>query len=222
MSSLLEIDSVIKSYATRQVLTDIWLSCLTGDIIGILGRNGCGKSTLLKILFGSLEAERKFIRIDGKVRDCPFETPGLISFLPQDNFLPKYLKISKIITLFLGKDKVNDFLNDPLLESLSGHRISDLSAGELRYFEIKLLLLSNSKFVILDEPFTGLSPLLIDRIKEMIISASLNKGIILTDHDYRNVLELANRYCILFDGGIRQINTKEDLVKWGYLTETRL
>lgn len=222
MSSLLEIDSVIKSYDTRQVLTDIWLTCQTGDIIGILGRNGCGKSTLLKILFGSLTAERKFIRIDGKVHDCPFKTPGLISFLPQDNFLPKHLKVSKIIRFFRDKEKADDFLNDPVLDSVSGQRIADLSAGELRYLEIRLLLLSNSKFVLLDEPFTGLSPLLIDSIKEMIISASANKGIILTDHDYRNVLELANRFCIMVDGGIRQIHTKEDLVNWGYLPEASL
>lgn len=222
MSSLLEIDSVIKSYDTRQVLTDIWLTCHTGDIIGILGRNGCGKSTLLKILFGSLQAERKFIRIDGKVHDCPYKTPGLISFLPQDDFLPKHLRVSKIIYLFLGKQKVIDFLNDPMMKLISGQRIADLSAGELRYFEIKLLLLSNSKFVLLDEPFTGLSPLLIDSIKEMIISASVNKGIILTDHDYRNVLELANRYCIMADGGIRQIQSKEDLVNWGYLPDASL
>lgn len=71
MSSLLEIDSVIKSYDDRQVLTDIYLKCETGDILGVLGRNGSGKSTLLKILFGVLPADSKFIRIDGKVYNCP-------------------------------------------------------------------------------------------------------------------------------------------------------
>jgi ABC-type multidrug transport system ATPase subunit len=64
MSSLLEIDSVIKSYDLNQVLTDIYIKCETGDILGILGRNGSGKSTLLKILFGTLAADSKFIRID--------------------------------------------------------------------------------------------------------------------------------------------------------------
>ncbi len=69
MSDILEIDSVIKSFDVKQILTDIYLKCQTGDIIGILGRNGTGKSTLLKILFGTLKAENSFIKINGKVYD---------------------------------------------------------------------------------------------------------------------------------------------------------
>ena len=74
MPNLLEIDSVVKSYYGRSVLTDIYVKCETGDILGLLGRNGSGKSTLLKILFGTLSAERKSIRIDGKIYDQPYKT----------------------------------------------------------------------------------------------------------------------------------------------------
>jgi ABC-type lipopolysaccharide export system ATPase subunit len=222
MSSSLEIDSVIKSYNSRPFLTDIYLKCKTGDIIGMFGRNGSGKSTLLKILFGTLQADRKFIRIDGKAYDCPYKTKNELSYLPQDSFLPKHLKIEKVIGLYLGKSSVEAFLNDKILCQFSKSKISNLSGGELRYLEIKLLLNSDSKFVLLDEPFNGVSPILVDEIKELILSVSKYKGIILTDQDYRNVLDIANRYCLIFDGGIKSIDSKQDLVKWGYVSESKI
>jgi len=221
MSSLLEIDSVLKSFKGRQVLTDIYLKCETGDILGILGRNGSGKSTLLKILFGTLSADRKFIRIDGKIYDTPFKEKNLLSFLPQDNYLPKNLIVEKATELYLGKKSAEPFFNDNILAPLRKSRISNLAGGELRYLEIKLLLNLNSKFVLLDEPFNGVSPILIEKIKELIIQASKKKGIILTDHDYRNVLDVANRYCLIYDGGIKHISDKQDLAKWGYISESK-
>ena len=94
MHHILEIDSVNKSYGQNRVLTDIYLKCETGDIIGLLGSNGSGKSTLLKILFGVENAQQKFIRIDGKIFDHPYKTSGEIAYLPQDSFIPKNLKLS--------------------------------------------------------------------------------------------------------------------------------
>ena len=102
MPNLLEIDSVVKSFDLHVVLTDIYLKCQTGDIIGMLGRNGTGKSTLMKILFGTLSADRAFIRIDGKVYDQPYKTINEICYLPQDSFLPKHMTIEKTIELYLG------------------------------------------------------------------------------------------------------------------------
>jgi ABC-type lipopolysaccharide export system ATPase subunit len=75
---------------------------------------------------------------------------------------------------------------------------------------------------LLDEPFNGVSPLMIESIKELIVKMSKHKGIILTDHDYRNVLDVANRYCLIFDGGIKEIQDKQELVKWGYISESKL
>ena len=222
MPSLLEIDSVIKSFKSRQVLTDVYLSCKTGDIIGLLGRNGTGKSTLLKILFGTLPADNKFIRIDNKVNDKPYLSATEISYLPQDSFLPRHLSVIKSINLFLGKKKASSFLDDPVIENIKENKISQLSGGELRYFEIKLLLHLDTKFVLLDEPFNGISPIIIESIKEQIVASSKTKGIILTDHDYRNVLNVANRFCLIFDGGIKQLVDKEELVKWGYISEAKL
>lgn len=217
MPSLLEIDSVIKSYDDRPVLTDIYLKCETGDIIGMFGRNGSGKSTLLKILFGILAAERKFIRIDGKVFDSPYKTKNELCFLPQHDFLPKYMKAAKAVELYLGKDAVETFFADNILKKLNNNKVSELSGGELRYLEIKLLLKTESKFILLDEPFNGVSPLLVEYIRGLIVESSKTKGIILTDHDYKNVLDVANRYCLIYDGGIKTVTSKEGLIRWGYV-----
>jgi lipopolysaccharide export system ATP-binding protein len=218
MSNILEIDSVIKSYGNKQVLTDIYLKCQTGDIIGLLGRNGSGKTTLLKILFGILPAERKFIRMNGKVYSKPYKSKNDICYLPQHEFLPGHIHVVKVVELYLGLASVDLFFHDQILEHIRNSKVSHLSGGELRYLEIKLLLNTESKFVLLDEPFNGISPVVIQQIKALIVEASKSKGIILTDHDYRNVLDVANRYCLLFDGGIKLITDKYELVKWGYIT----
>lgn len=217
MANTLEIDSVIKSFAGKQVLTDIYLKCSSGDIIGLIGRNGSGKSTLFKILFGTLAAERKFIRMNGQVMNSPYTVPDTIGYLPQHEFLPKHLSAEKVVQLFLGKPLVEVFFNDENLKKLRKSKASTLSGGELRYMEIKLLLNSKAKFVLLDEPFNGISPLMIETIKPLITEASQTKGILLTDHDYRNVMDVANSYRLLFDGGIKHIKNQEDLMRWGYI-----
>ena len=222
MSNLLEIDSVVKSYGLYDVLTDIYLRCQTGDIIGMLGRNGTGKSTLMKILFGTLQADRKFIRIDGKVYNQPYKIINEICYLPQDSFLPKYMSVEKAIELYLGKQQVTNFLEDSILQKLNTSKISHLSGGELRYLEIKLLLHTDCKFILLDEPFNGVSPILVGEIKKLILKTSEFKGIILTDHDYRNVLDVANQFCLIYDVGIKKIDNKQELVRWGYISESRM
>jgi lipopolysaccharide export system ATP-binding protein len=222
MHNLLEIDSVMKSYGRRRVLTDIYLKCQTGDIIGMLGRNGTGKSTLLKILFGTEKGDYKFVRINGVIYHEPFKAPGIISYLPQDNFLPAHLSAHTVVALYIGEENVAQFFDDALIGRLQKNKISQLSGGELRYLEIKLLLNLPAKFVLLDEPFNGVAPVIVERLKSMIIDYSKTKGIILTDHDYNNVLDVANRYCLIYDGGIKHIETKEDLVRWQYLNYSSL
>lgn len=219
MQDLLEADSIRKSFGGKQVLTDIFLRCQTGDIIGLLGRNGSGKSTLLKILFGTLYTEYKHISINGELLSQPFKKTGIISFLPQDNFLPRNLTVDKIIRLFDHLIDQDHFFDDQVLSKVSDVKIRNLSGGESRYLEVKLILSLKSKFVFLDEPFNGISPIHIDLVKEMIRSHSKSKGIVLTDHDYRNVLDIAHKYMILFDGGIKILKSKEDFIYWGYLPD---
>jgi len=221
MSHLLEIDSVNKSFGRNRVLTDIYLKCETGDIIGILGSNGSGKSTLLKILFGCQHAEQKFIRIDGKIFDKTYKSRGEIAYLPQDSFIPQNKTLTSAVKLYLrDKTRVNMFFNDPVLNNLQFNKARYISGGELRYVEIKLLLsIDDVKFVLLDEPFNGISPLNIEIIKDMIQKSAKNKGIILTDHDYRNVIDVANKRYLLYDGGLKIIKDKEELALRGYMSK---
>jgi len=221
MSHKLEIDSVSKSFGLNRVLTDIYLKCETGDIVGILGRNGSGKSTLLKILFGCEQAEHKFIRIDGKIFDKTYKTPGEIAYLPQDSFTPQNITLKTVVKLYQrNASRINMFFDDPVLKMLQYNKAQYISGGEMRYFEIKLLLsIEDVKFVLLDEPFNGLSPLNIEFIKDLIQESAKTKGIILTDHDYRNVLDVANRRYLLYDGGLKTIKDKEELALRGYMSD---
>lgn len=219
MSSLLEVDSIRKSFGDKQVLTDIALKCQSGDIIGLLGRNGSGKSTLLKIIFGTLYTDYKFIRINDKILNQPFKTKNIIVYLSQDNFLPKNITVKQVVKIYSGNLDHNEFLEDEVLSKVSETKIRNLSGGESRYLEVRLLLNLDSRFVLLDEPFNGISPLHVEKVKNLILEKSVEKGIILTDHDYRNVLDVANKYYLLFDGGLKPIKTKQNLIDWGYVPD---
>lgn len=221
MSSLLEADSIRKEFGTNQVLTDISIRCQPGDIIGLLGRNGSGKSTLLKILFGTLYTDHKFIRINNKILDQPFKTKNFIAYLNQDNFLPRNITVSKVIDIYSNLIPSNGFLHDEVLTRVLRTKIGNLAGGESRYLEVKLLLNLDTDFVLLDEPFNGIAPVHIELIKKMILDKSINKGIILTDHDYRNVLDISNRYYLLFDGGLKPVKSKQDLINWGYVPDEK-
>ncbi|HEY5536121.1 MAG TPA: ATP-binding cassette domain-containing protein [Ignavibacteria bacterium] len=221
MSNLLEVDSVRKEFGTDQVLTDIFLKCQSGDVIGLLGRNGSGKSTLLKIIFGTLYTDHKFIRINDKRIDQPFKTKNKIAYLSQDNFLPQNITVKQVVKIYFGNNDQKEILDDEVLTKVANTKIQDLSGGESRYLEVKLLLNMDTQFVLLDEPFNGISPLHVELLKKMILDQSLKKGIILTDHDYRSVLDVANRYYVLFDGGLKKVETKKDLIDWGYVPDTK-
>jgi len=221
MPNCLLADSIRKSFEEKQVLTDIFLKCQTGDIIGLLGRNGSGKSTLLKILFGTLYTDYKHITINGELLDSPYEKTGAISYLPQDDFLPKNLTVKKLITIFDSILNPDLLYQDQIVKKILETKIRNISGGELRYLEIILILNLDSQFVLLDEPFNGISPLHIELVKNMILDKSFKKGIILTDHDYRNVLDVANKYYLLLDGGLKSVKTKQDLIDWGYVPDSK-
>jgi lipopolysaccharide export system ATP-binding protein len=219
MQNKFEADSIRKSFGDNQILTDIFLKFQTGDILGLLGRNGSGKSTLLKILFGTLYTDYKHISINDVFIDQPFKKRGNISFLPQDNFLPKNLTVNKVLKLYFNQISNSDYFNDQILSKVLNTKIRNLSGGESRYLEVKLVLHLDSKFVLLDEPFNGISPIHIEIVKEMIKETAKTKGVILTDHDYRNVFDIATKFMILFDGGIKILKSKEEFVNWGYLPD---
>jgi ABC-type lipopolysaccharide export system ATPase subunit len=126
---------------------------------------------------------------------------------------------NQIIQLFDNHLDKKDFFEDSVLSKVSNTKIKNLSGGELRYLEIKIILNLDSKFVFLDEPFNGVAPIHIEIVKELIKAQAMTKGIILTDHDYSNVLDIANKYIILFDGGLRILKTKQEFIDWGYIPD---
>lgn len=219
---LLEIDSIQKNFGHQSIVSDVYLKCETGDIIGILGRNGCGKSTLLKIIFGIVSADFKFVRIDGEVQ---LKTEALfrdISYLHQDSCIPKSLSVKKAIQLSISKEHLQDFFADKFIQEISNAKIGHLSGGELRYLEIKLALRNPSKFILLDEPYNGLSPLMGEKINQLILDNSARKGIIITDHNYQNVISVATQLTLMKEGKLHYLKDKIELVEKGYLNSEML
>jgi ABC-type multidrug transport system ATPase subunit len=217
---ILEVDGIQKKFNQKTLLSDVYLKCETGEIIGLLGRNGSGKSTLLKIIFGIESAPDKCIRIDSLTKNNLSISSNEISYLHQDQFIPNYLKVSKAIKLSIAKQNRTFFCEDEFVQVLLNKRIKHLSSGELRYLEIKIILFNSSKFVLLDEPYNGLSPKMADIVGEMIKVNSYKKGIIITDHNYENVIRISTRLLLIKDGKVHKINDKAELVKKGYLTNS--
>ena len=215
--SILEVDSVQKHYNEKIIISDVYLKCHTGDIIGILGRNGSGKSTLLKIIFGIEAADFKFVRVNSVVKSKTSDLLNEISYLPQENFIPNSFSVKKTIVLSITKDKIQDFCADEMIQLILAKKIKHLSGGELRYLEIKLILNTNAKFVLLDEPYNGLSPIMIDKVNDLITKLSAVKGIIITDHNYENVIKVSSELALIKDGKLHHIKDKNELVEKGYL-----
>ncbi|MHA4896322.1 ATP-binding cassette domain-containing protein [Pedobacter sp. PWIIR3] len=213
----LHVDSVRKHFNGRQILNDVYLQCLPGEIVGLLGRNGSGKSTLLKIIFGSVPADYKYVTIEGQPADTLYKNKGLIGYLPQDHFLPNYLKAKTLISCFCDKKGTARMVEDDFLQPLLNKKSSQLSGGELRILEIMMLLNSGSKYLLFDEPFNGIAPIYIDVIKDTIKRYSANKGIIITDHDYRNVLDISTRSILIDAGNTKPVKEFDDLITFGYL-----
>ena len=215
----LHVDSVTKSYDDKVILSDIFISCKTGEIKGLIGRNGSGKSTLLKIIFGTENSDSKFVRIGNKVIKNIADGRNKINYLPQDNFLPDNISIKTLINLFLQKEDRKIVLENeyvkPLLQKMNQH----LSGGERRIIEILLIVHSNAEFILLDEPFNGVSPIVRDYIIEYIRKMKSSKGYIITDHDYENVINLADTIVFLKNGFLKEVKDTRELVTLGYMTE---
>jgi ABC-type multidrug transport system ATPase subunit len=196
------------------------MSCESGEIKGLIGRNGSGKSTLLKIIFGTEKAESKFVRIGSKIIKNVSDGRNRLNYLPQDNFIPNNVSIKTVISLFLDQESRNILFENNYIKPLLNKKNEHLSGGEKRIIEILLMVHSKAEFVLLDEPFNGLSPILKDYIIEYIKKIKSSKGFIITDHDYENVISLADNIVYLQNGFIREITDTEELVGLGYMTQT--
>lgn len=216
--SRLYIDNITKSFGNKVILSDVFLSCETGEIKGLIGRNGSGKSTLLKIIFGTGKADTRFVKVDQKIINNISGCKNLINYLPQDNFLPNNMKIKSLINLFLPQRSSNILFQNEYIVPLLDKINQDLSGGEKRIVEILLIIHSDAEFILLDEPFNGLSPIIRDYIIEYIKKMKSSKGYIVTDHDYENVIGLADNIVFLSNGYLRRIEDPSELVALGYIS----
>lgn len=216
MNNILEIDSVIHYFGTQRILSDVYLKCSQGETVGLLGRNGTGKTTLLRIIFGELETPNKSIRINKKSIYSSYKNPGLISFLPQFNFILKSISLKKVFKYFeLDFDEFVKMF--PHFKKYYNMRLSKLSGGERRIVEIFAMLTANSLFCLLDEPFTHIMPVHIETIKHLIEQEKKKKGIIIIDHQYKNVIEICDKVYVIENGKTNLVLTETDYKKFGYL-----
>jgi len=212
------VDSVQHSFGDRKILNNVYLKCGVGEVVGVLGRNGCGKSTLLKIIFGAVKPQHKHLRVDDQVVTKGFLT-GEFAYLSQSFFIPHYLKLATAVKLYTNNYQ-SLLLELPIFRDHLNQEIGHLSGGNRRLAEALLIIYSDAKYVLLDEPFSQLSPLLIEEIKTNINAMLSYKGFVITDHYYQQVLNYTSRTILLHNGCNYNINDVEDLQLHGYLPST--
>lgn len=216
MRSKLEFDSIQFSYGDRALLDSIYMLVEVGTVTGLLGRNGSGKSTLMKIVFGAIAHDQKSVRIDGASLGVSYR-PGIhITYLPQGNLIPSYLTVRKAFTLF-GTDEQETTDVFPETVEMMDLRPGSLSGGYQRILEIMLILQSRASFCLLDEPFSGLMPVNIEKVKSVILKKKDHKGILISDHLHRHVLDISERLYVLSAGETYTVRDPEDLITLGYL-----
>lgn len=219
MKNELEVYAVRKSFGSKKVLESVAFGLAKGEILGVYGSNGSGKSTLLKILFGTLKADALDLRINSlPVSQKTIIPQQHIGYLPQDNFLPKHLKVRDIIPMFYDDgDKQDLVFRAPFVEKIAARKAGMLSMGERRYLELLLVSHLPHPFLLLDEPFSMIEPLYKEVIGEFLLSLKAKKGILITDHYYQDVLNISDRNLVLTQGVSHPAKNKEDLKKLGYL-----
>lgn len=215
-ASVLKADSIEIDFNGRKILQGVHLQCKQGEVLGLLGRNGCGKSTLLKVIFGSVTPSHKYLAIDDRYVNKGYLSS--IAYLPQHHYLPRGIKISVLARPIIDPLLWDEFAAFPIYQQHHNKTVNRLSGGEWRQLEMLMVLYSKAKFILLDEPFTHISPIQVDEFKSIITSRAKTRGIIVTDHYYKNVLEVSDRLLLLNNGYTQMITDRQDLVTYGYLS----
>jgi ABC-type lipopolysaccharide export system ATPase subunit len=201
----LEADSILLNFGNRNILSDVYLSLQTGETAGLFGSNGEGKSCLMRILYGVMEAGHKSVRVDGAFVRDPYADPGLIRYLPQHNFTPEFLRLNRVFDLYQIDYQPFEQLF-PQFSTRFRFLVSDLSQGERRAMETYLIIRSPAKFILLDEPFTHISPIQVEAIKEVIAMEKQEKGFLITDHMIRELKPICDKIYFLDNGKTQMLS----------------
>ncbi|MBX2873863.1 MAG: ATP-binding cassette domain-containing protein [Saprospiraceae bacterium] len=217
---ILSIENLSKSFGAKQILQEIAFTVEVGEILAILGRNGTGKSTLFEVLFGITKADQALIKLDGSILNS---TQGVVAYLPQYAFIPVRMRVRTLIQRSISSSEGQDTVfYAPKISKIENRLVGQLSVGERRYLATLLLGQLPQPFLMLDEPFSMLEPIQMEFIKNYLIRLKPSKGILLADHYYEDVLETADRKLLLQEERLQSISSKLDLVKKGYLPQSRL
>ncbi|MFM2044448.1 MAG: hypothetical protein RLY86_3024 [Pseudomonadota bacterium] len=214
-----------KSYKGRPVLRDVSLSVKRGEAVGLLGPNGAGKTTCFYIITGLILPDYGTIALDGTaVTDLPMYRRARlgIGYLPQEASIFRGLSVENNIRAVLevvepDRDQREHMLDELLAEfSISHLRRTPaiaLSGGERRRVEIARALASQPNFILLDEPFAGVDPIAVNEIRELVSHLrERGIGVLITDHNVRETLDIVDRAYILHDGKVLMEGAPSEIV----------
>lgn len=226
MVDTLKVQHLSKYYGKKHVVKDVSFSMASGDITGLLGPNGAGKTTSFYMIVGFIKANGGEILINGEnITDLPMHQRSKmgLAYLPQEPSIFRKLSVEDNISLVLEaqdnlsakekKDKLQELLENFGIEKLRKQYGYTLSGGERRRTEIARALATSPRFLLLDEPFAGIDPKAVYEIKQFIRHLSRSGiGILLTDHNVRDTLEITTTAHIISNGEILVSGTRDEVL----------
>ncbi len=221
----LEVISIAKSYDKRAVLTDISLSVGKGEVLGLLGPNGAGKTTCFYSIMGLVRPDSGRILMDGvDVTTLPMYRRAILGlgYLPQETSIFRGMTVEQNIACVLElnepdrdvrAEELERLLQEFGLTRLRSSAAMALSGGERRRCEIARALAAKPSIMLLDEPFAGIDPLSISDIRHLVTDLKQRGiGVLITDHNVRETLDIVDRACIIYGGQVLFAGSPEALV----------
>jgi lipopolysaccharide export system ATP-binding protein len=221
----LEVRSIAKAYDRRAVLHDVSLAVSRGEVVGLLGPNGAGKTTCFYSVMGLVKPDSGRIFLDGEdITELPMYRRAILGlgYLPQETSIFRGMSVEQNILAVLEVSEPDRAARAARLEQLLGEfgltglRDSSamaLSGGERRRGEIARALAADPTIMLLDEPFAGIDPISISDIRDLVKELKQRDiGVLITDHNVRETLDIVDRACIIYDGQVLFQGTPEALV----------
>ncbi|MBT3273918.1 MAG: ATP-binding cassette domain-containing protein, partial [Spirochaetales bacterium] len=189
-----------------------------GEILGLLGLNGAGKSSIFKILLGIIQPDSGTVRLHDELLKNPIGSRK-VAYLSQFSFLPNRRSIGWCTRMLIPAESGRrDF--SPFVEQNRAKKAVELSRGSCRLIELNLIAAMERPILLLDEPFAQIDPIHSTEIKAEIKKGAEHRATIISDHDYRNVIDVSTRIALLKDGEIQEVGTAQELIQAGYLPKT--
>jgi len=214
-TSVLRATGLVKSFKKRRVVDHVDFEVKQGEIVGLLGPNGAGKTTTFYMMVGLLKADEGDVTLDGtSLTKWPMyrRARAGIGYLPQEASVFQKLTVEQNVlaileTLGMSRGerlaRLDELLEELSISHLRKSKAFSLSGGERRRLEITRALATHPKFLLLDEPFTGVDPIAIDDIQRIVKDLrDQGLGVLITDHNVRETLSITDRAYLLFEGKI--------------------